>query len=290
MKSRQHTEAAPVRQAQTLLRLPSGGALHHDGCGDGPPILFLHGVAGGAWSWEPQAQAFAGSFHCARFEARGHGSAAPVADAGLADYFADSLEALDAVTARLPAVVAGHSMGGLLAMALAAERPDQVKALVLVEPVYNPAGTPHASGPLGGAVRGLLPALVRSVQRNGRVTQTVARMMFERSFEDRDEMRKWWPVQSRQVPLEYPRMLYEGFAGTTGFPNRAFALEIDAPVLLVEGSSARSGARFPELVRDLRARLGPRFEYHVLRGGHYLQLDGARQLNEQMRSFLERCA
>jgi pimeloyl-ACP methyl ester carboxylesterase len=279
-----------VRQARTLLPLPSGGALHLDGPESGIPLLFIHGVAGAAWSWEPQAQAFDDTYRCGRFEARGHGDATAVEDAGLAEYFADAHEALSELCRGGPAVLAGHSMGGLLAMALAAERPADVRALILVEPVYNPEGTPHASGMLASAANWLLPPLVRSVQRNDAFTQTVAKLMFRSSFEDREEMRKWWALQARQVPLEYPKMLYEGIQGTTGFPNRAFAREIDMPVLLVEGSSARSGARFPNLVEDFRARLGTRFHYDVLQGGHYLQLDCAPALNDLMRTFLSRYA
>ena len=66
---------------------------------------------------------------------------------GSAEYFTDASEALDRdARSAGPVMVAGHSMGGLLAMALAAERPADVAGLVLVEPVYNPSGTPHAAG------------------------------------------------------------------------------------------------------------------------------------------------
>jgi pimeloyl-ACP methyl ester carboxylesterase len=273
VKCRQHTEAAPVRQAQDLERLPSGGALHVEGPRDGRPILFLHGVAGAAWSWEPQAAALAGTFLCASWEGRGHGAAGRVADAGLADYFADALEALERVRPAGPAIVAGHSMGGLLAMALAAERPADVAGLLLVEPVYNPSGLPHAAGLFAGVARWVISPLAYSVATNNAFAKLTARMMFEQSFEDRSAMEIWWARQREQVPLEYPRMFYEAFEGTSGFPNRAFAREIACPVTLLEGSAAKSGPRFRQLVDQFRDRLGGRFVYEVIPGGHYLQLD-----------------
>src|SRR3954468_13267950 len=54
-----------------------------------------------------------------------------------------------------PAVVVGHSLGGLLAARLAAERPETVRALVLVAPV----GMPH---PVARYAAGLVAALATS--------------------------------------------------------------------------------------------------------------------------------
>jgi len=257
------------------MRLPSGGALHVSGPAGASPYLFLHGVAGGAWSWDPQVESLAPERRVYVWEGRGHGDAAEVADAGLGDYFVDANEALDAVLAEdcVPPVVVGHSMGGLLAMALAAERPTDVAALALLEPVYAPDDGAHLSGPLGRLALALIGPIVHSIQRDGRVSRTIARAMFKRSFEDGARMERAWPKQRTQVPLEYPKMMTEAFKGTTNFPNRAFAREIDQPVLLIEGSVARKEPRFPVLVKELADRLGDRYTYLRLDGGHYLQLD-----------------
>jgi pimeloyl-ACP methyl ester carboxylesterase len=256
------------------VRLPSGGALHETGPAGGTPILFLHGVGGGAWSWAPQTQALGNDYRCFAWEARGHGLAARVADAGLGDYFVDAREALEAVETRAGTpFVAGHSMGGLLALALAAEAPAQVRGLLLLEPVYAPDGGRHGGGLLANSARVAIRPLVRSLERNGAIARTIGRSIFRASFEDRGRMERAWRRQRAQVPTEYPKMMYEAFEGPTGFPNRAFARELVQPVLLVEGSTARERPRFPELVAELRAGLGERFTYLTLEGGHYLQLD-----------------
>jgi len=245
--------------------------LHVTGPADGIPILFYHGVGGAAWSWEPQVRELSARSRVYVWEARGHGLARAVADAGLADYFADAGEALDAVMAAGdPPVVVGHSMGGLLALAVAAERPAAVRGLVLIDPVYAPDGGSHAAGPFARVARRAVAPLVGSLERDGLAARLLSRRVFEGAFVDRDLMERAWKRQRTQVPVEYPKMIYEAFEGPTGFPNRAFATEVEMPTLLIEPT--RGSPRFPQLVRDL-GRLGDAFMHVTLEGGHYLQLD-----------------
>lgn len=277
-----------MRQAR-IERLASGGALHVSGPADAPPILFYHGVGGAAWSWEPQAAAFSHDHACYVWEARGHGDAARVVDAGLGDYYVDAREALGLVTERHGAAwIAGHSMGGLLAMALACDRAASVSGLILLEPVYAPDTAGHLGGPLGRVVRTLASPLIDSVLRGGRVGRALSRWVFAQSFEDRALMERAWVRQRTQVPAEYAKMINEAFTGPTGFPNRAFGREISQPTLLVEGSVAKRKPRFPELVAELR-RLGERFDYLTVDGGHYLQLDrSAPRVTHALREFVTR--
>ncbi|MGP6191661.1 MAG: alpha/beta fold hydrolase [Vulcanimicrobiaceae bacterium] len=273
-----------------MRRLASGGVLHVSGQGSAP-LLLLHGVGGAAWSWQPQVEALAADCRCYAWEARGHGAAQRVRDAGLEEYFIDAQEALDEVLAQGAAApfVAGHSMGGLLAMALAAERPADVRGLFLIEPVYAPDGGRHASGALARVARFVLAPLVYDFERGGFVTRFLSRAIFTQAFEDRDRMERAWTLQRMQVPTEYPKMLYEAFEGPTGFPNRAFARELTQPVELVEGSVAKDRPRFPELVGELGARLGERFSYAAIEGGHYLQLDrSAERVSELLGDFVRR--
>jgi pimeloyl-ACP methyl ester carboxylesterase len=271
-----------------IVVLPSGGALHVADARSGRPLLFLHGVGGGAWSWRPQRDAFAGAVPLYVWEARGHGAAARVADAGLADYYADAREALDAVrreTGKRPVIV-GHSMGGLLALTLACEAPQSVGSLFLVDPVYaSEGGAGHVPAALGPLFAVLATPLVRSVANNGPVARMLMRRMWEHSFRDRARMEAAWPDQQAQVPIEYPRMIRESFTGPADFRIHAFTEEVACAVSVLEGS-ARGGRRFPELLAGLRARLGDRFAHESIDGGHYLQLDRPAEVNARIARFV----
>ena len=272
--------------------LDSGGALHVDGPSEGPGLLFLHGVGGGAWSWRPQRDAFCATHRLFVWEARGHGAAAAVDDAGLSDYYADAQEGLAAAVAEAgaPVVVVAHSMGGLLAFALARAHAASVKSLFLVDPVYATGDDAygHFSPRAGAVARFLCTPLLRSFERDGVLSRLVARWVFARSFEDRARMEAAWTQQRRQIPFEYPRMLNESFGRPEGFELSDFAREILAPTALIEGTPTAGRMRFPQLVTTLTERLGSNFQHEVIPGGHYLQLDRPDEVNARLAQFLER--
>jgi pimeloyl-ACP methyl ester carboxylesterase len=277
--------------------LPSGGALHihKPAVARYPPLLFLHGVGGGAWSWGPQVAALGDEFACFVWEGRGHGVAPPTSDAGLGDFYVDAREALAFVfeAAREPAIVVGHSMGGLIALALTCAEPAEVCAAFLVDPVYSDGnGDRHVTirEPLLSLVRLAISPIVRSYQRDGRLSRVISRRIFELAFEDRAAMERSWPLQRTQVPVEYPKMICEAFEGVDNFPFRPFADEVAVPTYLIEASSESwaKKPRFGQLAERLRTRLGEAVTYDVVKGGHYLQLDRPQEVTGRLAAFARR--
>ena len=254
-------------------------------------MLFLHGAGGAAWSWEPQAASLAHDRRTYAWEARGHGASPRVADAGMADYYLDAKQGLERVIAlegRSP-VVAGHSIGGLLALALAASQADSVAGLFLVEPVYfgqRLALNSGLFGPFGVFARPFLAMLAGGFQRDDAQARIFARYLFSLAFHDRAVMERTWPLQRRQIPIEYPRAVLELADGTSGFPMRLFAEEVRVPTRLLEGSTGLFQPHFPNLVAQLRRALGTDFSYRLFSGGHYLQLDSEPAVTASLRDFL----
>jgi pimeloyl-ACP methyl ester carboxylesterase len=99
--------------------------------GEGPGLLLLHGLMGRATTWEATAAWLTPHYHVVALDQRGHGlSDKPDEAYARADYVGDAAAAIE--TLRLgPAVVMGHSMGGLNAWMLAAQRPELVRAIVI---------------------------------------------------------------------------------------------------------------------------------------------------------------
>lgn len=99
-----------------------------------PPILFLHSVFGRPALCEPWLEFFrAAGFEChaPSLPGRDPTDRAVLSASGVAEFVETALEAYDSL--RAPAVVVGHSIGGLLGQKLAAQR--DVRALVLLASV-----------------------------------------------------------------------------------------------------------------------------------------------------------
>lgn len=97
--------------------------------GDGPPILWISGGGGRATDWDADyAHAFADSYRSITFENRGtKGTACEVPlPWTVADMAADTAELLEHLCDSR-AVVVGHSLGALIMLQLAADRPDLVE-------------------------------------------------------------------------------------------------------------------------------------------------------------------
>lgn len=101
--------------------------------GSGQGIVLLHGLMGRANNWWSVAQWLTGFGRVVGLDARGHGRN-PRAGRAVAteDFVADVAAAITELDLG-PAVVLGHSMGGLHAWMLAAARPDLVRAVVVEE-------------------------------------------------------------------------------------------------------------------------------------------------------------
>ncbi len=104
---------------------------------DGPiaatPLVLLHSLGTSADVWDAQAQALAGPFRVYRPDFRGHGlSADATGPYEIADLATDVLAVMDALHVDA-AHVAGLSVGGMVAQAMAHSAPGRVLSLLLVD-------------------------------------------------------------------------------------------------------------------------------------------------------------
>lgn len=134
--------------------------------GEGDSIVLLHGFGGAASNWTLLAPELAKRARVIVPDLPGHGgSSALPAPPETLDPFADRV----AYLLSEPALVVGHSMGGVVALRLAARRPELVRGLVL-------AGCAGISSATRGAERALtLVSLVKPGKHVSRWRRAVAR-------------------------------------------------------------------------------------------------------------------
>lgn len=101
--------------------------------GDGPAIVMLPGRSRGPAALEPLASLLAkAGFRIVLPEPRGYGaSTGPLDNVSLRDLSADVIQAIESVS-KPPVVLLGHAYGNRIARMLAADRPDLVRATVLL--------------------------------------------------------------------------------------------------------------------------------------------------------------
>jgi 3-oxoadipate enol-lactonase len=100
---------------------------------DAPPLLLLHSIGTTQNIWSPQTTALTRHFRVIRPDLRGHGlSEVTPGDYSMASLAQDALALLDALGIR-QAHVAGVSLGGRVAQQIAAETPERVLSLLLVD-------------------------------------------------------------------------------------------------------------------------------------------------------------
>ncbi|WP_435362102.1 alpha/beta fold hydrolase [Haloarchaeobius sp. DFWS5] len=102
--------------------------------GDGPVVVFVHGMIMSTTMWEQQLDALSDEYRTIAYDVRGHGH---TGGSDVSPYsislFAEDLNALLDTLDIDRAVVCGLSMGGAVAQAFAAAHPEKVAGLVLAD-------------------------------------------------------------------------------------------------------------------------------------------------------------
>ncbi len=135
---------ASLHDASLDLR---GETLHYLDAGEGPAILFVHGLLGSAQGWAHLVDELEEDFRVVAPDLFGHGgSAKPIGDYSVAGHAATLRDLLDRLGVE-KATLVGHSLGGGIALEFTYLFPERVERLVLV-----------ASGGLGRELSVLLRA------------------------------------------------------------------------------------------------------------------------------------
>ena len=110
----------------------NGIKLYYETSGEGPPLVFIHGLGSSAEDWEHQVPFFAKDFRVITLDLRGHGRSDKPAGGYSIQLFASDIAALMNAL-RLPtAHIVGLSLGGGVAFQFALDFPELVSTLTIV--------------------------------------------------------------------------------------------------------------------------------------------------------------
>ncbi len=106
-----------------------------DAPGSAPPVLFLSGGFGTVQAWNRVIRRLAGKHRTVRFDARARGKSGTSADYSVRAAVSDIGTVIDATHLERPILV-GWSYGATIAVRYAAQHPEQVGGLVLIDGAY----------------------------------------------------------------------------------------------------------------------------------------------------------
>ncbi|MDB4879857.1 MAG: Beta-ketoadipate enol-lactone hydrolase [Gemmatimonadetes bacterium] len=106
--------------------------VYHEAHGSGEAVLLIHGLGSSTADWAPQVEALAPGYTVHTYDVRGHGRSGKPRGRYTVQQFARDAAGLIEHLALGPVHVVGLSMGGMIGFQLAADRPELVRSLVIV--------------------------------------------------------------------------------------------------------------------------------------------------------------
>ena len=103
--------------------------------GEGTPLLFIHGVGTSGALWQSDLTELVTDCRVIVYDRRGYGASSE--SPGDWEAHRDDAAALLKRLGAMPAVVVGYSGGAMIALQLALQHPELVRALVLLDPAVN---------------------------------------------------------------------------------------------------------------------------------------------------------
>jgi len=104
----------PAFASKLIRKMTVRGLIAYDRTGDGPPIVFVHGLTYDRGMWEPVIEKLNGSFTCVNIDLPGHGESLDAGTYGLEWVVRAVHEVIEQQQLERPIIV-GHSAGAILA-------------------------------------------------------------------------------------------------------------------------------------------------------------------------------
>lgn len=126
-----------------------------EGPDSGPPLLLLHGTGNRWQAFIHLIPSLSERWHVYAPDHRGHGRSGRTPHYGFGFYCEDAVRFIDGVVLE-PPVIFGHSLGGRMALTIAANHPAKARAIILGDSSLR---APSPSSRTGGSFKGLAELL-----------------------------------------------------------------------------------------------------------------------------------
>ena len=262
-----------------------GSRVNYVDMGEGPPLVFVHGLSGAWQNWLEQIPLFSDSHRVIALDLPGFGaSPMPPWEISIPAYgrfLRDFCERLGIESCAL----VGNSMGGFVATEVAISDPERVEKLALV----SAAGITWARARrepatmIGRVGRAALPAVLR-FQMSGIRRPGLRRRAFQGVFHDPGSLRREVLWENLAPAMTSPGY-FDAITNLFGYDIRHRLEEIEVPTLIVWGRNDRV-VPVPAAL-SYRKRIGENAELVIFdECGHVPQIERPVRFNRLLARFL----
>jgi len=230
-----------------------------------PPLVLIHGAGGSRLHWPPGIRRLPGRRVLA-VDLPGHGDSPGPGAASIDEYAGVVLEWMEA-NGLAGAVVAGHSMGGAIALQLALRTPGSLTGLVLVS---------------SGARLRVAPAILEASSQPTTFPHAVDTII-EWAFSETADPRLVELAHARMLDVD-PAVLHGDFAACDAFDVLEQLDRIELPALVLCGDQDRLTP--PKYSQALTERIRGARLAMIPGAGHMVMLEEPRATAEALAGFL----
>lgn len=253
--------------------------------GEGPPMVLIPGLASSGEVWEATVERYRDRYRLHVLTLAGFAGQPPIEPPLLATARDQLVRYLEGLGEERPVLV-GHSLGGFLALWVAATVPNRVAAVVAVDGVpflpalFDPAATADGARPLAEQLRQLY-ATWTPEQLSLQSRMALASMITDPA--DVEEAVRW-------SAASHPSAVGHAMAEAMTTDLRATVAAIEAPVLLIAAAEPAADERIRESLRvSYEAQLEKVERHRVVlatEARHFVMLDDPDFLHAAMDDLL----
>ena len=262
--------------------------------GNGKPVLFIHGLGGNISHWLKSVHELSKKYHCLAIDLPGYGySDKTFSPAGKdqVQFFADILA--DFITHRKlgKLILAGHSMGGQIAMVMAIQHPELVSKLVLVSPAGLETFTESEAALMAGAT----PASLFEKQDEKMIRYNFKQNFYEQPAGAEMLIQDRIRLSACSDFKQYAAAVSNSIKAMLGHPVKNELSRIKQPVLIIFGENdalipnriMHKNLTREDLLKDTKISLPQAKIVLISKAGHMVQFEKPVETNNAIKHFLQ---
>lgn len=266
------------------LHVSLGRRLDVEGCatffidvGEGKPLLLIHGWGSSSFSWFRNYRELSRDFRVIAVDLPGFGLSEPLRGGLSLGAVVEHLHRFLTVLGLEPVSLVGHSMGGVVAAAMASWHPESVEKMMLISPAFPVGGRGERRGFSGLVRRKMLARLLAPfLLRESFVKRALLSSVWRRQAIDDEVVAGFYmSIKNSGRALLEASNIIEGF-------NPVLLEKVKAPVLFLHGERDR----WVPLQSSVEAAQRMGAEVIIIPdAGHIPQLERPETVNEAIMKF-----